>query len=51
MTDAAQIIAHYRARGFRHFALRACVIRHARMLRVLDPKVSAELLERIGRVR
>lgn len=51
MTDAAEIVQHYRCRGFRHFELKRKLLRHARLLRLFDPVVARELRVRAnGRV-
>ena len=51
MNDAAEIVRHYQWRGFRHFELKRRLIRHARVIRALDPATAEELLERARRVR
>ena len=51
MTDAAEIVQHYRFRGFRYFELKRRLIRHARMLRALDPATASDLIARAKRVR
>lgn len=48
--SAADIVLHYRHRGFSHFELKRRLIRHARILRALDPVVAEELLKRTKRV-
>lgn len=51
VTEAREIIEHYKLRGFRHFELRKALIRHARLLRVNDPLVAEELIERARKPR
>lgn len=54
MSHAAEIIAHYRAKGLKGFALSQALARHQRLLEPLDPNVAqgiereAEKIERVA---
>jgi hypothetical protein len=51
MTPAAEVIAHYRARGLAGLQLQAAVRRHVRLLSVLDLREALQLDRmRLGRL-